>query len=194
MDYKVQFTGDGSLYIIRHGRTDWNDRHKIQGQTDIPLNEEGRQMAAVAGEQYADVPFDICFCSPLVRARETAELLLRGRDVSIVYDDRLREMSFGVYEGVENSFQIPDCPINEFFFHPESYRTPVEGGESTYDLIERTGGFLEEVVKPLIAEGKRVLIVGHGAMNMSIVCQVRRLPVEEFWSTGIKNCKLIQLI
>ena len=64
------------LYIIRHGKTDWNVRHKMQGRTDIPLNEEGRQMAEAAREEYRDVHFDICFCSPLIRARETAEILL----------------------------------------------------------------------------------------------------------------------
>ena len=82
-------------YIIRHGKTDWNVRHKMQGRTDIPLNEEGRQMAEAAREEYRDVHFDICFCSPLIRARETAEILLRGRDVPIVTDNRLMEMSFG---------------------------------------------------------------------------------------------------
>ena len=96
------------LYIIRHGKTDWNVLHKLQGRTDVPLNDEGRRMAEAAREEYRDVHFDVCFCSPLVRARETAEILLRGRDVPVLTDDRLMEMSFGSYEGQENSFDIPD--------------------------------------------------------------------------------------
>ena len=56
------------LYIMRHGRTDWNDRHKLQGRTDIPLNEEGRRMAEKAAEEYRNVPLDVCWCSPLIRA------------------------------------------------------------------------------------------------------------------------------
>ncbi len=56
------------LYIMRHGRTDWNVRHKLQGRTDIPLNDEGRMMAAEAGKQYSDIHFDICYSSPLERA------------------------------------------------------------------------------------------------------------------------------
>ena len=67
------------LYIMRHGKTEWNERHKLQGRTDVPLNEAGRAMAEAAREEYREVHFDICFCSPLVRARETAEILLRGR-------------------------------------------------------------------------------------------------------------------
>ena len=182
------------LYIMRHGRTDWNDRHKIQGRTDIPLNDAGRAMAEKAAAECADIHFDICFCSPLCRAKETAEIVLRGRDVPIRYDDRLMEMSFGIYEGIENSFSIPDCPVNEFFFHPEQYIVPVEGGESVYDLLERTGGFLKEEIDPLLKEEKDILIVGHGAMNLSIVCQVKNIPVKDFWKTGIENCKFFRLV
>ena len=182
------------LYIIRHGKTDWNDRHKLQGRTDVPLNEEGRRMAEEAREAYRDVHFDICFCSPLIRAKETAEILLRGRDVPIQYDDRLMEMSFGIYEGQENSFDIPDCPINVLFFTPELYVSPPGGAESLDDLFARTGAFLEEKADPLVKEGKDVLIVGHGAMNSSIVCRVRNLPRSRFWSAGIENCKLMQLV
>ncbi len=182
------------LYIIRHGRTDWNDLHKLQGRTDVPLNDEGRRMAENAREEYRNIHFDICFSSPLVRARETAEILLRGRNVPILTDDRLMEMSFGSYEGIENSFQIPDCPINEFFFTPEAYNSPPGGAESLDDLFSRTGEFLRERVDPLLKEGKDVLIVGHGAMNSSIVCRVRQLPRAQFWSAGIENCKLMRLI
>ena len=182
------------LYIIRHGRTDWNDRHKLQGRTDVPLNGEGRRMAEAAREEYRDVHFDLCFCSPLIRAKETAEILLRGRDVPILTDDRLAEMSFGSYEGQENSFDVPDCPINVLVFAPEQYTAPPGGAESLDDLFARTGAFLRERVDPLLAEGKDVLIVGHGAMNSSIVCRVRGLPRSQFWSAGIENCKLMKLI
>ena len=91
------------LYILRHGQTDWNVTKKLQGQTDVPLNENGRAMAVEAGGRYADIPLDVCFCSPLVRARETAALFLAGRDVPVRCDDRLREMAFGLCEGAENA-------------------------------------------------------------------------------------------
>ena len=102
-------------------------------------------------------------------------------------------MSFGSYEGQENSFDIPDCPINVLFFHPEQYTDPPGGAESLDALFDRTGAFLRERVEPLLAENRDVLIVGHGAMNSSIVCQVRHMPRAQFWSAGIENCKLMQL-
>lgn len=182
------------LYIMRHGKTEWNSRHKLQGRTDVPLSDEGRLMAENAGREYRDIHFDVCYCSPLVRARETAELVLKNRNIPIITDERLMEMCFGIYEGIENSFSIPDCPVNVIFKSPEKYVTPVEGAESFEELYSRTGEFLQEVIRPLLDQGKDILIVGHGAMNSSIVCQVRNIPIEKFWSAGIDNCKLMRLV
>ena len=92
------------LYIMRHGRTDWNERNKLQGRTDIPLNAAGRKMAEEAAAVYKNVPLDVCYCSPLARARQTAEIFLKNRNIPIITDDRLVEMSFGKYEGVKSSF------------------------------------------------------------------------------------------
>lgn len=182
------------LYIMRHGKTDWNAKRKLQGRTDIPLNEEGKRMAENAGKEYQDTHFDICYCSPLARAKETAEIVLKGRNVPIVADERLVEMSFGIYEGIENSFQIPDCPVNVLFKNPEKYLTPVPEAESLADLYARTGAFLREVIEPELKLGKDILIVGHGAMNSSLICQVKNIPIEKFWSAGLEQCKLMKLV
>jgi probable phosphoglycerate mutase len=179
---------------MRHGKTDWNAQNKLQGRTDIPLNDEGRRMAAEAGKKYADIHFDVCYCSPLVRAKETAEIVLKGRNVPIITDDRLIEMSFGIYEGIDNIYQAVDSPINVLFQQPEKYTASVGNAESLDELYQRTGSFLHEVIEPQVRQGKDILIMGHGAMNSSIVCQVRKMPREEFWSAGIENCKLMRLI
>lgn len=182
------------LYIMRHSKTEWNSRRKLQGRTDIPLSEEGRAMAKNAAEEYQNINFDVCFCSPLIRAKETAEMILKGREVPIIADDRLIEMSFGIYEGVENSFQIPDCPINVLFKSPAEYINPPEGAESLESLYSRTAEFLKEAVAPRLKAGENILIVGHRAMNSSIICQVKNIPIEKFWSIGIDNCKILKLI
>ena len=181
------------LYVMRHGRTDWNELHKIQGRTDIPLNEEGRRMALEAREKHKDVHFDICFCSPLVRAKETADIFLEGREIPVKYDDRLIEMSFGEYEGKVYDVYVPDCPLNHFFKDPVNYNP--NGKAETFDeLFARTKEFLDEVAIPLVNDGKDVLIVGHGAMNSSIVTQLKGWGLEHFWDAGIKNCELMRLI
>lgn len=181
------------LYIMRHGKTDWNARRKMQGRTDIPLNEEGRQMAYLAAKEYASVHIDVCYCSPLKRAAETAEIFVGDRNILIIKDDRLMEMCFGEYEGMERSFDIPDCPVNRMFTEPEKCVESIGGGETFDELYARTGEFLREVIEPQLAAGKDVLIVGHGAMNSSIICQRRGLPREQFWSAGLEQCKLLTL-
>ncbi|HCJ74915.1 MAG TPA: phosphoglycerate mutase [Roseburia sp.] len=181
------------LYIMRHGKTEWNALHKIQGRTDIPLNEEGRLMAEKACEEYKDLHIDVCYCSPLIRAVETAQIVLKNREIPIIKDERLMEMSFGDYEGIENSFAIPNCPINILFQKPEEYHESIGGAETWKELFARTGAFLKEVIEPQLYEGKDILIVGHGAMNASIICQVKGMPIEEFWSAGLEQCKILKL-
>lgn len=180
------------LYIMRHGKTDWNEIRKLQGRTDIPLNEKGRAMAEEVRGECEKIGFDVCYCSPLKRASETAEIALKGLDVPIIFDDRLMEMSFGIYEGVENASSQPELYINVFFENPKEYKG-AEGGETMEELFARTGEFLKEVVEPELAKGKNILIVGHGAMNCSLICHLKNLPVENFWDIGISNCKLIKI-
>ncbi|MBP5252358.1 MAG: histidine phosphatase family protein, partial [Lachnospiraceae bacterium] len=97
-------------------------------------------------------------------------------------------------EGTENYFDDPACPVNTFFTSPETYHEAPPGGESIDDLMNRTGEFLNEKVRPFLEGGKDVLIVGHGAMNSAIITRIRNLPLEDFWNEGIENCKLKKLL
>lgn len=180
------------IYLLRHGLTDWNAQKKIQGRTDVPLNEAGRQMARDARKQYGDLHFDVCFCSPLVRARETAEIFLEGRGTPIVTDERLMEMSFGICEGEEHVFSHPESPLYPLFKDPVHYKA-VEGGESFEELFARTGAFLEKIAYPAEKEGKTVLIVAHGAAITSMICRVRNIPLEHYWEVLCGNCELVLL-
>ena len=71
-----------NIYVIRHGETDWNAGRRIQGRSDIPLNEKGRQLAKVTAEALKDIVFGAAYSSPLKRAMETARIILRDRDIS----------------------------------------------------------------------------------------------------------------
>ncbi len=181
------------LYIMRHGKTDWNLEYRLQGRTNIQLNEMGVEQAKNAAIEYKDIHFDICFVSPLDRAMNTAKLFLEGRDIPIVVDERLVEMGFGEYEGMAHIYQHPELNIYKVFKDPTNY-VPDKGAESFEELISRTSAFLNEVALPLVDEGKDVLIVGHGAMNSAIVNTIRGITLEHFWDEGIENCRLIKLI
>ena len=114
------------IYLVRHGETHWNHLGKIQGQSDISLNEAGIRMAQAAAERLKDVSFDRVFSSPLLRARQTAEILADGRGVAVETDERLKEMSFGCEEGaaVDCICENPQDPMYRFFRDPEHFCPP----------------------------------------------------------------------
>ena len=96
------------LYIVRHGETDWNRIHRVQGRTDIPLNDYGRHLARETAEGMKDVRIDLGYTSPLLRAKETAQILLGDRDVPLYEDSRIEELSFGSYEGMRTGGEEKD--------------------------------------------------------------------------------------
>ena len=177
------------IYIIRHGKTPWNVDRLLQGGTDIELNEDGRDLAVKTGEGLKDVDFDVIFSSPLKRATETAELIRGSRDIPIITDDRLREISFGSREG-ERAMALKDDPSDPFyfFFHaPEKY-DPLDG-ETFQSVMDRTKNFLEERVEPLKNDYNRIMIVGHGAMNKGLMCHILNHGIKDYWSGDLqKNC------
>lgn len=87
------------IYLFRHGETEWNRTRRLQGQSDIALNAFGRELAVKTAEALREIAFDRAFCSPLLRAAETAQIILGDRPVSLVSDERLKEMFFGEHEG-----------------------------------------------------------------------------------------------
>ena len=139
-----------SVYLIRHGQTDWNKEGIVQGRCDIPLNEKGREQAREAKELTKDIKFDICFCSPLDRAKETAAIVLEGKDVEIVYDDRLLEMAYGIYEAT-------DWRKGEYQNRRRQFAIRNKNGESYLDVCYRAFSFLEEI-KPLGIKGNVLLV------------------------------------
>lgn len=174
------------LYIIRHGQTDWNRARRLQGRTDIPLNEWGRLVAELTKEGLKDVAFDVAFTSPLIRAKETAELVLKDRNVPIIEDERIIEVNFGAYEG--ESFTLDNENLQNFFSKPEEYY-PVDGSESMESILERTGDFLSELYKKPEYQDSTVLVSTHGAALCGLLCNIKKWDKADFWKGGLhKNC------
>ena len=145
------------IYIVRHGETEANKKGYAQGWTDVPLNENGRIIAELTGRGLKGIRFDHCFSSPLIRAKETAEILLResGNSVSISFDDRIKEMNFGRFEGMS----VRDERVIQFLKEPMvDYKFP--DGESLQEVMERT----QEFLKALVAkdDDKTYLVSTHG--------------------------------
>ena len=88
------------IYFVRHGQTNWNIEHKIQGQSDIPLNEMGKKQAELIAPQLKDLKIERIISSDLSRALETAQIINTHLKLQITLDTRLREFKYGQIEGV----------------------------------------------------------------------------------------------
>lgn len=146
------------IYFVRHGETDWNRAQRYQGQRDIPLNATGRAQAARNGRALAAAlggnarALDYV-ASPLVRARETMEILRReiGLEAKAYRtDDRLREIHYGHWEG-ELWGELPTRdPVGFAAREADKWGWQPRGGESYRALSERVGGWLREVERDAV--------------------------------------------
>lgn len=173
------------LYIIRHGETDWNKEKKIQGHTDIPLNEYGRHLAEETAEGMKDILIDLCFTSPLLRAKETAQIVLGDREIPVIEEPRIMEIGFGSFEGKGSSTEA----FRKFFSDTADYVAP-EDGETVLQLYERTGAFLKELCGREDLKDKKILVSTHGAAMTALLNRIRgNVSVEEFWKEEVPpNC------
>jgi broad specificity phosphatase PhoE len=173
------------LICVRHGRTAWNAGRRFQGQTDIPLDDEGLAQAQALAAHLRTERFDLAISSDLIRARTTAEAICRERDVVLELEPALREMRFGVWEGLTWPQIVARWPELETAYEksPRGY-TP-EGGESWQALCARVGSVLRRVAARLNPEG-RALIVSHAGVMHGIVHGVTSTGTDDGTSgTGI---------
>ncbi len=182
------------VYLMRHGETDYNKQSLIQGRIDIPLNEHGIRLAELTRDGFdrEGIQFDIAFCSPLIRAKKTVEILLAGTDTPIIYDERVIEMSFAEGEGVP----LPDISVKpeyeniHYLFHqPEKYQA-TEHGESYEALFARVEHFLAEEIYPKEAVYENVLICCHGGIIRAFLALLKKLELTQFWNNHQPNCSV----
>ena len=179
------------MYIIRHGQPPWNARKCLQGRSDDDLNENGIYLAELTGKALRDVTFDMAFTSPLIRAKHTAQCILAGRKVPIIEDERLIEISFGIYEGccyAEENRQVPQQWIENFFHAPQDY-VAAPGGESLDDVEKRTRNFMEDICSRKELQDKTILVSTHGCALRGLLNSIRESNREDYWHGGVsKNC------
>ena len=143
------------LWLVRHGQTDWNLQRRYQGQTDPPLNATGLQQAELAGEALVGRRYAAIYSSDLQRARVTAEIIGRRLGMEVFVDSRLREVSFGKWEGMLVADIQTRYPVEwEARQQDRLYARP-PGGESVQDVAARIWP-AREVLKKMGTAPKRV--------------------------------------
>ncbi len=180
-----------TLWLVRHGQTDWNLERRYQGQIDIPLNETGREQARRAAAQLRGRTFDALYASDLARARETAEIIAREVGLPIRPDKRLREISYGDWEGLT----VDEVAANGGYRDREvsrlldDWRAP--GGESLGEVADRVWAAVQDIFQA--HPGQQVLVVAHGSCLAALLCRVRGLPLSEVFANIPENAAPFKL-
>lgn len=158
-----------TLYIVRHGQTDWNREGRIQGNTDNPLNATGQAQAEDVGSQLGEVSLDYVYPSGLTRAIQTAEAI--AGETPVTPDPRLNERSRGIYEG-----RIAAEVNDEFRPRFRSLDDDMDGGESLRSIAARVGEATRDIVENHM--GRTVMVVGHSGVNPLVIGELIDLPPE----------------
>lgn len=172
------------LLLTRHGQTDWNVQGRIQGQSDIELNQTGIEQAKATGEKLKEQNIDIIISSPLKRATKTAQLIAGTRDIPIIYDKRIVERCFGEFEGKtreEFDFEeIWNYKLNKQY----------EQAESVGEIFDRVYQFLDALKEEY--QDKTVLLVTHGGIIVPVRVYCEGMPegMEVLRGLGIGNCEV----
>ena len=203
------------LVIIRHGQSEWNRLNLFTGWTDVDLTDEGRAEAKEGGRALAEAgfDFDVCYTSRLKRAIHTLDIVLAEMDrewLPVVKTWKLNERHYGALQGLNKadaaaehgerqvlvwrrSFDVrPPAlePGDARDPHAQDMYRDVPGDELPYteclrDCVARTWPYFEDVIRPQMLAGRRVLIAAHGNSLRSLVMKFEQLTPEEILGVNI---------
>jgi 2,3-bisphosphoglycerate-dependent phosphoglycerate mutase len=206
------------LILVRHGESVWNKKNVFTGWVDVPLSQNGIIEAIKAGEQLADINFDIVFTSVQIRAIETTMLALaqnqsdktpviihnegKMKDWTVIYSEKmaqsiipvycdfhLNERYYGQLQGKNKAETAKEFGDKQVHLWRRSYDIPPPDGECLKDTAERTIPFFKEYVLPQLEEGKNVLVSAHGNSLRSIVMFIDNLTKEQILDLEIPTGK-----
>ena len=171
------------LYLLRHGETDWNKSKKIQGLTDIELNDKGKSQAEQMRDRLRNVNFTSCFSSPLKRARETAAIIVDGK-CDIDENILLLERSFGRYEGM----CLDDMNVDIASLW--DYNSVIEDVETMKNLLNRADLFLKQL-SITCKDDDHVAVVAHGGIIKALYYALNGYDENtDFLSFHLDNCEI----
>ena len=174
-----------NLYLVRHGQTDFNKGEVVQGISDIPLNSTGIQQARDLAPKIKDLEFNAYYVSPLLRARQTAEIVTDG-NASFQINDILSERSYGDIEGQK----VDLSSLGDVYDRRANIST--YGIEPVKALLARAQKFLDQL-KTTHDPDAKILIVAHGALLRAMhFCIIGYNDDTDFHGQGVRfqNCEL----
>lgn len=172
------------IWITRHGQTRLNKQKLMQGLTDEPLNERGREQAREAGAGIKGVKFDAVFASPLDRAIETASLISGFDRKDIQVDPRIIEVDFGKYE--QKPYTLMGIRMTLYWALPEVFPAP-KTVETVESMVTRSRAFLRELEEK---DYENVLVVCHGGIIRALCGYMEDRPRGIKWRPKPQNCEM----
>lgn len=173
------------LFLVRHGETDWNTNLRFQGQSDIGLTELGRAQAIKLGRTLAAENISAIYSSDLSRAVDTAKIIAGGHDLNIVKMPELREINFGVWEGLTGEEIRKQYGALYEKWRNNTTEVTIPQGESLAAVAGRTVGAIRRLVDR--HNNESVIVVTHGGVIRCIVADVLRMDLNHFWRLRFDN-------
>ena len=176
---KLSLDGEKAMiYYVRHGETEDNVKGISTGRSDIELNNNGLNQAKQTAQKLKDIKFDIAFCSPLKRARQTLQEIIKFHpNLQVIFDERVTERDYGVLTGYQEK---------QFTFNRWDYNgnyDDYKGMESPAKIYNRAKTFYDDIKQTYA--NKTILLVGHGGFGRATWCYFNGLPqsgdLSEVW-------------
>lgn len=181
-----------TLYITRHGKTEWNEKHIIQGHSDSPLTQEGKEQVKMLAGKLKDIKFDYIISSDLGRAIQTAEIINKEHQLTIKTTELLRERTYGEIEGKSSTeFKEWDELIKDLS-DDEHYTFKFKPGiESDEEIYTRFMTFIREMA--IIEPGKTVLIVSHGGFMRAVLVKLGLGNYKQLTHGAVTNSAFVKI-
>lgn len=179
-----------TIYLVRHGTTDWNEAGRYQGLSDIPLNEKGAREAEEVGKALSTISFSTIYSSPLIRAHATANEIAKHQNIPVKLIEKLKERSYGEFEGMTFN-EIEQNPYFQNHLKDSWYLAGAPKGESFEETTTRVADALSEIVAN---HGHETIgIVAHGGVIKSIGYHIGHLEKDSIAKVLIANAKPLRI-
>lgn len=175
-----------TIYLIRHGQTDWNKKKLFRGRADVPLNDHGRKEAMALSRHLKHVRPAACYSSSLSRARETAEIVVRPHSLDVEPDKGFIDVDYGKWQGMSDAKVGKEFAETYKRWHERPHRVRFPGGESLMAVRKRALASLDRIRRK--HPDSDVFVVAHRVVTKVVLCAAFGLGNVAFWKIRQDNC------
>lgn len=179
------------LLLTRHGQTDWNIARRYQGQSDTPLNEKGIRQAAQLAKRLSTETIHAIYSSDLSRAMNTAKAIAAFHSLHVQPDSRLRELSFGDWEGMTYEEMSAHSPELFDAWMKDALTVSTPNGETHQQLAERVQAAFNDIKAK--HKDETILIVGHSGSMQTLLSLTLGVDLSRYWQFRISQASLSEM-